>query len=185
MNMKEAKNLLNKGWDNLSPQEQRDVVAFLAERLGTTKDSVMNWVKGGIPRRLVDKPQSYRNVPKPEWADLRDIFSICLDGKKFEEKREVKRKDSKMSTDELMKSIDRMESSVKKAFFGNLYRNDRKMYNEISTLYTNHRKYGGNNKGGRNISRYSKKKENKLEKENNFLTNLQNGGKIKSFGRIL
>ena len=181
--MAECKKLLNKGLQSLADDEKRNVINSLAIHLGVTKDSVKNWIGGGLARRDVDKPIIYRNLKKSDWYLLRDIFNIIFDGVKFEEKKKMRTKNNKMSTDELMKSIDRMKPSVRRAFFGNLHRNDRKMYNEISNLYTNHKKYSG--KGERNLSRYTKKREDKMQKEDNLLTNLQNGGKIKSFGRIL
>lgn len=180
--MEKAMRLVNKGWINLSNQEQRDVVAFLAKALGVTQDSVRNWIGGGIPRRIIDKPHIYKKVDKEDWKYLKTIFAICCDGKRLVKKVVNRRKPGELTTDELMEAIDRMSPRVKRNFFAHLYRNNRKLYNEISELYHHHCKY---NDGGRNISRYTKKKENRIMKEGSILSSLQNGGKIKSFGRIL
>lgn len=180
MNMKEIKTLLNKGWDNLSPEEQRDVVTSLAEHLGSTEASIRNWIGGGISRRDVDKPHSYRNLPKRDWFLLRDIFAICCDGKVFEEKKEVKKNDGKISPSELMTKVEKMPTNVRKAFFRRLYLSDRSLYNEVSELFSLHKKYGGD-KSKANINRYSKvnKKQIIKNREAEMLQNLQNGGKIR------
>jgi hypothetical protein len=177
--MKEIKTLLNRGWDNLSPNEQRDVVTSLAEHLGSTEASVRNWIGGGMPRKVVDKPQSYRNLPKKDWFLLRDIFAICCDGKVFEEKKEVKKNYSKMSSKELMAKIDKMSSNIRRTFFRGLYMSDRDLYNEVSNLYSLHKKYEGSSKA--NLNRYAKinKKEIIKNREAEMLQNLQNGGKIR------
>jgi hypothetical protein len=177
--MKEIKTLLNRGWDNLSPNEQRDVVKSLSEHLGNTEESIKNWIGGGIRKEDVVKPMMYRNVKKSEWYLLRDIFDIIFDGVVFEEKSTVVKEEGQ-SVDALMKEIDGYKTKERREFFRHLYSTNRCLYNEVSELYTLHKKYGGDNNKA-NLSRYAKINKERIieEKETKMLKDLQNGGKIR------
>ena len=138
MNMKTIKNLLQKGgYNKLTNDEQREVVAFLVKILGSTEESIKNWIRGGLPRSSLNG--LFDICPMEYWGDMNDILNIIYH-QESEKKEEVKQTKGLSST-QYCEAIHRMPRNIKGVFFRRLREDNYEIYETLSQEYSNYCKY--------------------------------------------